>query len=263
MLLKKGWLIWAALGGVVLTSCQSGLTDLDYIMDKNTFILGFTDFPPMGFTNQGKDTGFDIELAEAVMDKIGVSLVTRYIEWDAKVFELNSKRIDAVWNGLTITEERKLEMTFSKPYFENSLVILSELNSGITSRSDLTNKKVGVELSSSADIALTKETALIKSLKEVKKYDNSSSAFLALNAGQIDAMIVDEIYARYVVIKENPNQYQVSEDVIGGEFYGVGFRFGDVKLAEKVDEAIDELVEEGFVSTLSIRYFEEDLFYRP
>lgn len=263
MRLKKGLMLWTALGSVLFTSCQSGLTDLDYILDKNTFILGFTDFPPMGYTDKGVDTGFDIELAQAVMDKIGVTMQTRYIEWDAKVLELNSKRIDAIWNGLTITEERKLEMTFSKPYFENNLVILSKANSGIVTRDDLASKNIGVELSSSGDIALSKEVTLVNTLDEVKKYTSSSDAFLALSAGQIDAMIVDEIYARYEVMQENPGMYQVSDDVIGGEFYGVGFRLGDVKLASAIDDAMDDLVEEGFVSTLSIQYFGENLFYRP
>ena len=263
MLLKKSVAVFAALTSLALTSCGNNLTDLDYILDKDEFILGFTDFPPMGFTDRGVDTGFDIELAEAVTEEMGVSLKTRYIDWDAKVLELNSKRIDAVWNGFTITEERREQVTFSDPYFENNLIILSKVDSGIVTRADLSDKNVGVELSSSADIALEKETTLVETLKEVKKYNNSSDAFLALSAGQIDAMIVDEIYARYVVLQENEGLYQVSDDVIGGEFYGIGFRLGDVKLAERVDEIINELVASGFVSDLSNKYFGEDLFYRP
>ncbi len=122
---------------------------------------------------------------------------------------------------------------------------------------------VGVELSSSADIALSKENELVDTLGEIKKYDNSSGAFLALSAGQIDAMIIDEIFARYVALKENEGQYQVSNDVIGGEFYGIGFRLGDINLANKIDEVIDDLVVSGFVSELSNKYFGEHLFYRP
>lgn len=120
-----------------------------------------------------------------------------------------------------------------------------------------------MELSSSADIALAKETDLLASLDQTKKYNNSSDAFLALSAGQIDAMIVDEIYARYVVLPANVDQYQIGQDVIGGEYYGIGFRFGDNNLASRVDEAIDELVASRFVSQLSNKYFGEDLFYRP
>ena len=75
------------------------------------------------------------------MDKLGIKLETRYIDWDAKVLELKSKRIDAVWNGLTITEERKLEMTFSKPYFNNNLIIIAKTSANINTIADLTGKK--------------------------------------------------------------------------------------------------------------------------
>lgn len=261
--MKKSVFMLGMLTSLVLGSCGTNLTDLAYVMNKQEFILGFTDFPPMGFSDRGVDTGFDIELAEEVMDRMDLTLKTRYIDWDAKVLELNSKRIDAIWNGLTITPERTLEMTFSKPYFENNLIILSKINSGIIDRNDLSGLNVGVEISSSADIALTKETSLVEAIDEVKKYNNSSEAFLALSAGQIDAMIVDEIYARYVVLPENEGQYQVSDDIIGGEFYGIGFRLGDLELAAQIDDVIDTLVEEGFVSDLSNKYFGADLFYRP
>ena len=104
------------------------------------------------------------------MEKLGVKLETRYIDWDAKVLELKSKRIDAVWNGLTITEERKLEMTFSKPYFDNNLIIISKASSNINTISDLANKNIGVENQSSADIATSKKTEITASVKEIKKY---------------------------------------------------------------------------------------------
>lgn len=120
MFRNKSLIILAALSSIALTSCGSSLSDLDYIKNKGEFVLGFTDFPPMGFSDRGVVTGFDIELAAAVTEKMDVKLVTRYIDWDAKVLELNSKRIDAVWNGFTITGERKQEVTFSKPYFANN-----------------------------------------------------------------------------------------------------------------------------------------------
>ena len=80
-----------------MTSCGNNLTDLEYINAKEEFILGFTDFQPMGFSEQGQATGFDIELATEVMEEMELNLVTRYISWDAKVLELNSKRIDTIW----------------------------------------------------------------------------------------------------------------------------------------------------------------------
>ena len=189
---------------------------------KGTFIVGFTDFPPMGYRVDGVDMGFDLDLAKEVMERMGVTLVTRYIEWDAKVNELESRRIDAIWNGLTITEERRLQITFSEPYFNNELVIVTRSDSTINSISDLAGINVGVENTSSADLNISGNTSLLASLDELKKYDNSASAILALRAGQVDAVVVDQIYARYVVLANNPNEFRVATETLGDEFYGIG-----------------------------------------
>ncbi|MDY0210047.1 MAG: amino acid ABC transporter substrate-binding protein [Acholeplasma sp.] len=258
---KLAVLVLMVLATVSLVGCQSSKTDLEYILDKETFVVGFTDFPPMGYTENGKATGFDIELAEAVMEKLGVKLETRYIDWDAKVLELKSKKIDAVWNGLTITEERKLEMTFSNPYFDNNLIIIAKTTSNINTIADLEGKNIGVENQSSADIATAKNQVIMNGVEAVKKYNTSAEAMLALNAGQVDAVIVDEIYARYKVLKETEG-YSIGTEIIGSEQYGVGFRLGDEKLSARIDEIIDELYEDGTITELSIKYFGVDLFVR-
>ncbi|WP_025725327.1 amino acid ABC transporter substrate-binding protein [Acholeplasma granularum] len=250
------------LTSIILSACGNTLTDLEYIETQDEFILGFTDFPPMGYNLDGNPSGFDIEVAKLVFERMDIKLKFKYIDWDAKVVELDSRRIDAIWNGLTITDERKLEMQFSKPYFDNNLIILSKLNSGINSISDLENKNIGLENSSSADIATSKNEAITSTVKEIKKYTTSNDAVLSLNAGQVDAVIVDEIYARYVVMKDTNNTYQISDEKIGNETYGIGFRKGDVKLQEKIDSILDELYEEGLIQPISIKYFGVDLFIR-
>lgn len=245
-----------------LAGCQSSLTDLEYIMEKETFILGFTDFPPMGYLENGKATGFDIDLAQAVMDKLGVKLETKYLDWDAKVVELKAKRIDAVWNGLSITQKRQKEMTFSKPYFNNDLIIIAKREENINTIADLDGKNIGVESQSSADISVSKNTEILNNIDKFKKYNTSAEAILALNAGQVDAVIVDEIYARYVVLKETGIKYAIGTETIEGEQYGIGFRLGDEALRDKIDIIIDELYEEGTISEISIKYFGIDLFVR-
>lgn len=261
--MKKWFLLLLLLSGsALLTACQPSKSDLEYIEDKGTFILGFTDFPPMGFNVSGEPTGFDIEIAKLVFERLDLKLEFRYIDWDSKVVELESKRIDAIWNGFTITEERKLEVTFSKAYFDNNLIILSKTTAGIDTISDLANKNIGVESTSSADSAVSKNQDIISSIREVKKYNTSAEAVLALNAGLIDAVIVDEIYARYVVMKDTNNLYTIGSEIIGSEQYGIGFRLGDLALRDKVDAILDDLYEEGLITPISIKYFGVDLFIR-
>ncbi len=261
--MKKLFLLVLLLGSIfTLIACMDSKIDLEYINEKGTFVLGFTDFPPMGFNENGEPTGFDIEIAKLVFERLDIQLEFRYIDWDSKVVELRSKRIDAIWNGLTITDERKLEMTFSRPYFDNNLIIISKSASEITGISDLTDKNIGVELSSSADISISKNESIMNSAKEIKKYGTSSEAILALNAGLVDAVIVDEIYARYVVLKDTSNSYSISTDIIGSESYGIGFRLGDEKLRDLIDQTLDELYEEGLIDEISIKYFGVTLFIR-
>src|SRR5690554_3758994 len=248
---------------IVLTACNTNnLTDYEYIEQKGSFTLGYTDFPPMGYLDNGTPSGFDIEIATLVFERLGIELKFKYIDWDAKVVELDSKRIDAIWNGLTITDERKLEMTFSKPYFDNNLIIISKEGSNIDTISDLSDKNIGLELGSSADLSIGKNENILSISKEVKKYSTSSDAILALNAGLVDAVIVDEIYARYVVLKDTTNAYTISSEIIGTEQYGIGFRLGDETLKTKIDEALDALFEEGLIEPISIKYFGVNLFVR-
>lgn|SRR5690554_4420079 len=248
---------------IVLTACNTNnLTDYEYIEQKGSFTLGYTDFPPMGYLDNGTPSGFDIEIATLVFERLGIELKFKYIDWDAKVVELDSKRIDAIWNGLTITDERKLEMTFSKPYFDNNLIIISKEGSNIDTISDLNDKNIGLELGSSADLSVGKNENILNISKEVKKYSTSSDAILALNAGLVDAVIVDEIYARYVVLKDTTNAYTISSEIIGTEQYGIGFRLGDETLKTKIDEALDALFEEGLIEPISIKYFGVNLFVR-
>lgn len=261
--MKKIFLfITVLLSSIALTACGNTLTDLEYIEDKGTFILGYTDFPPMGFLEDGVPAGFDIEIARLVFERMDVELQFRYIDWDAKNVELDSKRIDAIWNGLTITDSRKQEMTFSKPYFDNNLIIISKDGSEIDQISDLEGKNIGVELSSSADISVSGNETILDISNEIKKYNTSSEAILALNAGLVDAVIVDEIYARYVVMKDTSNTYQISTEIIGSEQYGIGFRLGDESLRDRVDAILDELYEEGLIQPISIKYFGVNLFIR-
>lgn len=243
-----------------ITGCNNQKDDLAYILDKGTFILGFTDFPPMGYRENGVDKGLDIDLAREVISRLGVEFQTRYINWQSKEFELEARRIDAIWNGLTITEERKLMITFSEPYFNNHLVVVTRANSTIDSKQDLAGVKVGVENTSSADLSLNRDPALLASFDELKKYDDSATAILALRAGQVDAVVVDEIYARYVVMLNNPGDFRIASEQLGDELYGIGYRLGDTELRDRIDQIIEELRQEGFLTTLSIQYFGEDLF---
>lgn len=249
---------------MMLVACTQapveGDLSLKTIEDNGKMVVGFTEYPPMGFKENGEVTGFDIDIAKEVAERLGVEAEFVYIDWDAKVLELNGKNIDMIWNGLTITADREKEILFSKPYFDNRIVIISLNGSGIDQIADLSEMKVGVELQSSGQAAV-EGNDVFASIDELVKYTTITEAILDLKAGGIDAIVADEIFARYAVSKE-ADQYQVASEVFNSENYGIGFRLEDVALRDKVDAIIDEMAADGTAAEISMKWFGEDLLKR-
>ncbi|MDD4504166.1 MAG: transporter substrate-binding domain-containing protein, partial [Clostridiaceae bacterium] len=112
--------------------------------DKTELVLGLDDtFAPMGFRDEkGELVGFDIDLANEVASRIGVTLKFQPIDWSMKETELNAGNIDFIWNGYSITDERKEKVAFSKPYLENSQIIVTLADSPVNTKADLAGLSV-------------------------------------------------------------------------------------------------------------------------
>ena len=152
--------------------------------ENGTFIVGFDqDFPPMGFVgNDGEYTGFDLELAEEVANRLGMEFVPQPIAWDAKDMELNSGTIDCIWNGFTMNG-REDDYTWSEPYMDNSQVFVVASDSGITSFADLAGKIVEVQADSSAETALKDNTELAGTFGTLQTTPDYNTAFMDLEMG--------------------------------------------------------------------------------
>lgn len=167
---------------------------------KTKFVVGLDDsFPPIGFRNDKNEiVGFDVDLATEVAKRLGLELVLQPIDWSAKELELDSGNIDVIWNGLTITDARKEAMLLSRPYLANNQVIVVPEGSAIKGKADLEGKKVAVQTGSSGEEALDKDPVAAKIASKIQMGDYVS-AFQDLKTGRIDAVIVDEVVARYYV----------------------------------------------------------------
>ena len=177
-------------------------TSLQYILDRKYMIVGLDDsFPPMGFRDEKTNeiVGFDIDLAKEVGKRLGVEVRFQPIDWSAKEMELSQKKIDMIWNGMTITDERVANMAFGKPYIENSQVVVVASDSGIKNLSDLKGKVIGVQRGSSAVDAIDANPELKASFKEQVEYDTNLNAYLDLKAGRVDAVVMDIIVAGYII----------------------------------------------------------------
>ena len=247
---------------VGLASCGTPTipTTFDALVDRGYVIVGLDDtFAPMGFRNdQNELVGFDVDLAKLVFETLDIEVRFQPIDWAAKVLELDAGNIDMIWNGLTITEPRRLEMLFSDPYIANRQVVLTKANATIDTIAELAGKTVAAQLGSASEDAV-KDNAIFEDLEELITTDTFNSALLELNASNVDAVVVDEIYARYL-ISQNPGEYRLMTETLGDEFYGIGFRLGNTTIRDTVNDTLFDLIESGDALAIAQAWFAEDVF---
>lgn len=244
-------------------SDETANTDTSWqdIQEKGYFVLGLDDaFPPMGFRGEtGEIVGLDIDLAKAVAEKLGVEVKLQPVSWDGVIMELNNKNIDVIWNGLTITDERKEQIDFSRPYLENRQIVVVKKGSDIITKADLIGKVIGLQAGSSSKTALEKDVEIYEQVQEdLVEFATNDEALLDLKNGGVDAVIVDEVVGRYYISKQ-PDVYAVLDEDFGSEEYGIGFRKGEVEFISKVDQALKELKDEGVTAEISQKWFGADI----
>ncbi|QNN58122.1 amino acid ABC transporter substrate-binding protein [Diaphorobacter ruginosibacter] len=223
-------------------------------------VVGLDDnFPPMGFRDEKNElVGFDIDMAREAAKRMGVEAEFKPIDWSAKEAELSGKRVDALWNGLTITEERKEKIGFTSPYMENHQIIVVAAKSAINNKADMAGKVVGAQEGSSAVDAVKKEDAVFKSFKEFKTFGDNVTALMDLSAGRLEAVVVDEVVGRYYVAKK-PDEYRVLDENFGTEDYGVGVRKDDTALLEKLNKAMADMKADGTSAKIATQWFGKDI----
>lgn len=227
--------------------------------NDKTLTVGFDqNFPPMGFVgDDGEFTGFDLELAAEVADRLKMELELQPIAWDAKDMELSSGNIDCIWNGFTING-REDSYTWTEPYMENKQVFVVKSDSGIESIADLAGKAVVVQVDSSAEAALKDMPDLVESFGDYMTAGDYNTSLMDLGAGAVDAVAMDIIVASYQIEKRGDN-FRVLEEALAAEEYGVGFLLGNEELRDKVETTLKEMASDGKLAEISEKWFGEDI----
>ena len=227
--------------------------------EKEKFVVGFeAEFPPMGFMDDnGQYVGFDLDLAKEVANRLDYELVLQPIDWAAKDQELASGNIDCIWNGFTISG-REDSYTWSEPYMENDQVVVVNNGSGITTFDDLAGLTVAVQKDSSGLAALEDNQELTATFGELIQEDSYLNALMDLESGSVDAIVMDEIVARYE-IQTSGKDMIVLDGAIASEEYGVGFLLGNEELRDKVQGALDEMAADGTLTQISNTWFGYDV----
>lgn len=240
---------------------QNEQNNISQNFDKDKIIIGLDEnFPPMGFRNENNEiVGFDIDLAKEAAKRMGITAEFQPINWDSKELELNSGKVDLLWNGLTITEERLENMLFTKPYLNNKQVILVKNDSAITKKDDLKGKPVGVQAESSAIDAVKNDP--IGQQLQLNEYSDNILAFTDLDLGRVDAVVADEIVVKYY-LENNDTNFKLIDEDFGDEQYGIAAKKGNEALVEKLQTALDEMIADGSAAKISDNWFGSDIIVK-
>lgn len=219
-------------------------------------VIGLDDsFPPMGFKDEkGEIVGFDIDMAKEAAKRAGMDVEFKAIDWSSKEAELKSKKIDALWNGLTVSPEREKNILFSNTYMKDKqYVIVRNDDDSIKGKADLAGKVVGVQQASTGEAALQNDPSG-KTVKETKSYADFVSAFMDLGIGRVDAVIADGVIARYLMTKE-PGKYKIVEGTdYGVDNFAVGFRKDDTALRDKINGILAEMKKDGTADKIAEKW---------
>jgi len=215
--------------------------------ERTTFIMGIDpEYPPFSYLgDDGNYTGFDVDVCQAVCDKLGWEMKIFGVNWDEKLVQLDSMECDCVWSGMTILDSMKeAGYVISAPYYDNTQVLVVKGDSGFTSSADLAGKVVAVQLGTSGENLLNNDLAdLAATFSNVVTCDSFLKCFTELEGGAVDAVFVDmPVAASYV--KEHDGLSVIDEN-LGAEQYGIAFRSSDADLCAQVDEAVQALVADG------------------
>lgn len=220
------------------------------IMSTLTFAKGKlyvgtnAEFPPFEYLDKGEVVGFDIDLVKAIGKKLDMEVVIKDMAFDGLIPALETNKIDIVIAGMTASDERKMAVNFSNPYYTaNQVIILNDNNNDIKTFDDLNGKLVGVMLGFTGDVVVSE----MKDVKS-KKYNASYAAIMELQNNKIDAVVLDsETALNYV---KNNKGLKLAETSGEPEEYAIAISKKNSELLNKINTALDELKKDGTYETL-------------
>ena len=225
-------------------------SDLAYVQDKGTLIVGITEFEPMDYQNaNGEWIGFDADLAKLFAERLGVEVQFQLIDWESKVMELDGRTIDVVWNGMTLTDEVLASMECSNAYLNNAQVVIlpSAEAENYADAESMSGLQFAVESGSAG------EQMAIENGFSYTPVTDQATAVLEVESGTCDAAIIDSLMAS-AMVGEGTNFANLTYTIsLNTEEYGVGFRQGS-DLAAELNAFFAEIYADGTMQELADQY---------
>ena len=229
-------------------------SDVAYIQDKGTLIVGITDFAPMDYKDDnGEWIGFDADISKKVAESLGVDVEFVEIDWDNKILELDNKSIDVVWNGMTLTPEVTNSMECTKAYLNNAQVVVVSKDKA----DSVKTAEDAAELSFAVESGSAGEEAASENGYDYVAVKSQADAVMEVAAGTSDACIIDLLMAG-AMVGEGTSYPDLKHTVdITTEEYGVGCLKGSY-LAAYIDEQFKTLYDDGTLEEVGTTYGVQD-----
>lgn len=240
---------------LALSACGGSATK-----NENVLRVGIDDtYPPMEYKDDsGANAGFDIEVAQALGEKLGMKVEFVTTAWTAIFSALEANKYDVIISSLSITEERQKTLTYTRPYIANNQVIVLKKDvEGIESEKDLKDKIVCVQMGTTSDESC-QEFNKVTPFKEYKQYEKMTEALSELKIGRVDALVTDLVVAKYFVAKD-PDSYKIVNTTLPKEPIGAAVKKANTDLAGKLDKAMEEIMKDGTLKKISEKWFSEDM----
>lgn len=240
----------AAENGNTSASAES---DWEYVSNKGEMVIGMTLFAPMNYKEGDELVGFETEFAEAVCEKIGITPTFQEIDWNSKEIELDSKNIDCIWNGMTITPELQENMSVTIPYMTNKQVMITKAENADKYAESVDGASVVAENGSAGNELITTDEFFANA--NCTPVDSQAKALMDVEAGTSDIAVVDYVLSIGSIGEgtEYDDLVVIESREFGEEQYGAAFRKGS-DITEKVNAAMQELAADGTLNEIAAKY---------
>ena len=251
----------SACSGISVNRKANAVDNWSHIKQRGYVTVGVDDtFVPMDFRQKnGQLIGYDVDLANAVFKQYGINVSFQTIDWSMNTTELKNGTIDLIWNGFSKNPEREAKVSFSKTYLYTSQVLVSLKKNKINTIAAMKNKTLGVQTGSSGYNDVMKYPKVFKN--HIKNqdpilYDSFTNAFIDLNAGRIQGLLIDSTYANYYISRQkHPEKFTEIDSPFPKEEFGVGMRKSDLTLHKKINYVLEKLAKNGTLTKINHKWF--------
>ena len=254
--MKKKLLVLLLVALIVVSVASCGTSTSKMLINDGTLTVGIEpEYPPMEYKDDsGILVGFDVDMANEIADRMGVKIQFVETAWDGIFMGLSAQKYDVIISSVSITQARidAGEFLLTDAYMNNGQYIVVR-NDGkeIATTNDLAGLTVGVQFATTADEACAKQQATVNF--SVIQYDTVQQAFLALQAGYVDAVVVDSMVA-IDYVNNNAKTFKITSAKLTNEPLGIAVGKDNKALVDKINKIIAEMHKDGTLKTLSEKY---------